>query len=331
MSDAAKDEPRSVSARESRFVRFLDAALSGHEDPTALGLFRILVVGVLLATAAAHVGAVDEYFSDDAWINGRFAELAFPSRWSLFFTVRDPWAVRGLFAVGIVAHLMWMVGLYTRISSVVAMVLWVSMYGRNPLLYAYPDQFGLCLGLLLTLMPSGNGLSLDAHWRRKGGPVPVWCRRLLQLQIAIMYTATGFEKSGDAWRVDGTALYYTLVNPYNRHFDPGALWAHLQPWILRPATYAVLVWEVGFCGFVVVHWIREALGRRGRRIPDLRWLFLGFGFAMHLGIQLALYVVFFSLLSILAYSAFLTPDEARRLIDRARRRVRSVRGGSETT
>lgn len=313
------------------FARFCDATLSGREDATALGLFRILVVSVLFVSALSHTGSVAEYFSDDAWVNGRFARSAYPSRWSLFFHVRDPWAVRAIFAAGIIAHLFWIAGLYTRVASVLSMLLWVSMYGRQPLLYAYPDQFGQCLGLLLVLMPAGRGLSLDAKWRGKGGPVPVWCRRLLQLQIGIMYTATGFEKSGDAWRVDGTALYYTLVNPYNRHFDLGGFWAMVQPWILRPATYAVLVWEVGFAGFVVVHWIRESLGPRGRRIPDLRWLFLGFGFLMHAGIQVFLYVVFFSVLTIFSYSAFFTPDESRRLIDRVRKRISRRAVPSDTT
>jgi hypothetical protein len=308
-----------MNALPSRLARGLDAALSGREDPTALGLVRVLVVSVLLASAVGHVGAVGEYFSDEAWIAGRFAREAFPSRWSLFFSIGDPTAVRALFALGIAAHVAWLVGLHTRIAGIVSMLLWTSMYGRSPLLYAYPDQLGQCLGLLLVLMPAGNGLSLDAALRGKGGPVPVWCRRLLQLQLAIMYTATGLVKTGDAWRVDGTALYYTLVNPYNRHFDLGATWAHLQPWVLRPATYAVLVWEVGFGGFVALHWVRESLGARGRRIPDLRKIFLGFGVLMHGGIQVLLYVVFFSVLCVASYAAFLSPAEARHLVERVTR------------
>lgn len=324
-------------------ARFSDALLSGQEDALALGVVRAAIAGLLLISALLHAGAVSEYFSDESMINDRFAKLAFPARWSLFFTITDPATVRALWGIGVIALGMWTVGLFTRVSSIVGMLVWISMYGRNPLLYAYPDQLALMFGVLLAMMPAGRGFSLDARWFGWGGTVPVWCRRILQLQLAIMYTATGLEKTGDTWHVDGTAIFYTLNNPYNRHFDAGPLFAAIQPWLLRPLTYAVLVWEVSFGGFVVYDWVREAAGRRvpavGKRrregragwvIPDLRWLFLGFGAAMHIGIQLGVYVVFFSPLVVGSYLAFFTSGDLRqivawprRVLDRVRDRVRA--------
>lgn len=305
------------------FVRAIDRLFSGQEDALALGVVRVAIAGILFLSALLHVGAVGEYFSDESMIHGRFAALAFPSRWSLFFTIQDPLAVRAVWAVGVLALGLWTVGLFTRISSVVGLLLWISMYGRNPLLYAYPDQLGLMLGFLLALTPAGRGFSLDARWRGRGGTVPIWCRRIIQLQLAIVYTATGLEKTGDTWRVEGTAIWYTLTNPYNRHYDIGPLLAALQPWLLKPATFAVLIWEVSFGGFVAYHWLRDMIGRRlpvwGWRIPDLRWVFLTFGAAMHLGIQLGVYVVFFSPLIVGAYLSFFDADELRRATARLRR------------
>jgi hypothetical protein len=316
----------------NRLTRACDAMFSGHEDALALGVFRAAIAGVLFISALLHLGSVGEYFSDESMINDRFAALAFPSRWSLFFTIRDPLAVRAIWAVGLVALAMWTVGLLTRVSSIVGMIVWISMYGRNPLLYAYPDQLGLMFGVLLALMPAGRGFSLDARWLGWGGTVPVWCRRILQLQLGILYTATGLEKTGDTWRVDGTAIYYALNSPYNRHFEMGTLLASLQGWLLRPLTFAVLVWEVSFGGFVVYHWLREMAGGRlpvlRWKIPDLRWLFLGFGIAMHVGIQIGMYVVFFSPLILCSYMCFFTSDELRRL---ASWRLRRRSGGTVST
>ena len=304
-------------------VRAIDRLLSGQEDALALGVVRSVIAGILFVSALLHVGAVGEYFSDESMIHGRFAKLAFPSRWSLFFLVQDPLAVRMIWALGVLALGMWTVGLFTRISSVIGMLLWISMYGRNPLLYAYPDQLALLLGFLLALTPAGRGFSLDARWRGRGGTVPIWCRRIIQLQLAIVYTVTGLEKTGDTWRVDGTAIWYTLNNPYNRHFDAAPLLAALQPWVLKPLTFAVLIWEVSFGGFVAYHWLRDMIGRRlpfwPRRLPDLRWLFLSFGAAMHLGIQLGVYVVFFSPLIVGAYLSFFDADELRGAAARLRR------------
>lgn len=312
-----------------RWRRGLDACFAGHEDPLALGVTRAVVAGVLFLSALLHAGAVGEYFSDESMINGRFAALAFPSRWSLFFHIRDPLAVRAIWTLGLLGLLAWTVGLYTRVAAIVGLTLWISMYGRNPLLYAYPDQLALMFGVLVALMPAGRGFSLDARWRGKGGTVPLWCRRIVQLQLAILYTSTGLAKSGETWQESGTAIYYTLTNPYNRHFDIGPLLARVQPWLLRPLTYLVLVWEVAFAGFVAYDWLREALGRRlpwprrergGWRLPDLRWLFLGFGAVMHLAIQLGVYVMFFSLLCVGSYASFLTSAELRALAGRLRRR-----------
>jgi hypothetical protein len=150
---------------------------------------------------------------------GDFARQAFHSRLSLFLWFEEPWQVRTIFGLGVVAHLLWLVGLYTRPAALVSFVVWASMVGRNPLLYAMPDQMHTCMLLWLALTPSGRGLSLDARWRGKGGPVPVWCRRILQLQIAVVYTTTGLLKTASTWKGDGTAIYYSLVNPYNRHLD----------------------------------------------------------------------------------------------------------------
>jgi hypothetical protein len=295
-----------------------------EEDPAALGLLRILLVLVMTASLLTHVGAVSDYFSSHATVGGDAAREAFHSRWSLFFFVTEPWAVRAVFAVGVVAHLLWLVGLYTRVVSIIAWVVWISMVGRQPLLYALPDQLHTAFATLLMLMPTGRGMSLDARLRGKRRPVPVWCRRVIQLQIAAVYVATGVLKSGETWK-EGTALYYTLVNPYNRHFQIDRALAVLQPWVLRPMTWAVLVWEVGFSGFLVLHWLRELLGRP-RRFPDLRKPFLAFGVLMHVGIQSMLYVAWFTPLMIAAYAAFLTPDEVRRMGAWLRRRWGRGRG-----
>ncbi len=314
--------------------------LGAQEDATALGVCRALIAGILFLSAFAHVGSVGDYFSDQSMLNGRFAELAFPSRWSLFFTITEPTAVRVVWAVGVAALGLWCVGLFTRVSAVVGMLLWASMYGRNPLLYAYPDQLGMMLGMLLALMPTGRGFSLDARWRGLGGTVPIWCRRAIQLQVAIMYTATGIEKSGPGWHEDHTAVYYTVLNPYNRHFDMGPLAASIQSWLLKPATIAVRYWETWFWTFLVYHWCYEAVGKRlpawgerreagerGWRLPDLRWVFLLFGVGMHIGIQVAVYVLFFSVLCVFTYASFFSSEEMYAIVARGKRLLR--RGRSE--
>lgn len=299
-----------------RLGRWIDRAIGrvllDPEDPTALGLVRIAIVSVLTLSLLTHVGAVADYFSEASPLHGEYARQAFHSRLSLFFYVESVPVVQGIFALGVVAHVLWLVGKWTTPAAIVAWVVWISMVGRNPLLYSLPDQLQMAMATWLVFMPSGRGLSLDAR-KRGAKPVPVWCRRILMLQLSVMYTATGLLKHGKTWHEDGTALYYALSNPYNRHFDVPEVLAALQPWVLRPMTWMVLTFEIGFSVFLALVALRELLGRP-RRFPDLRPIVLGFGVLMHIGIQSMMYVAWFSPLVIASYLAFLTPDEAKRFV-----------------
>ncbi|HWB77729.1 MAG TPA: HTTM domain-containing protein [Nannocystaceae bacterium] len=302
-----------------RFDRVLDRVWLAPEDPTALGLVRIAVVAVLTASLLTHVGAVADYFSNASPLFGEWARDAFPSRFSILFYIESPWAVRLFFAIVAIAHVLWMVGRFTVPASIVAWLGWVSLTGRHPLLYSLPDQLQMAMCTLLVFMPSGRGLSLDAK-KHGSKPVPVWCRRVLMVQIATLYTATGLLKHGNTWHADGTALYYSMVNPYNRHFDVPELLATMQPWLLRPMTWVVVWWEVLFAAFVAWQAVRE-LAKRPRWLPDLRIPWLGFGVAMHLGIQAMMYVAWFSPMVLASYLAFLRPEEASKWIARLRRRA----------
>ena len=268
------------------------------------------MVAVFLLNLLGHVGSIDSYFSNASMLGGESARLAFPSRWSVFFWVQQPGAVRTVFTVGVVAHVAWLVGIFTPLAAVVSFGLWVSMVGRNPLLYGLPDQLHMAMAFLLMLLPAGRGFSLDARWRGRGRSVPAWCRGIIQLQLAVMYTATGLYKDGAMWLHDGTALYYALLDPFNHRFDIGEALAWLQPWLLRPLTWLVVMWEVAFGGFAAIHGLRFVVTRQ--KIPDLRPIFLGFGVLMHVGIHAMLYVAWFTPLVLACYLAFVTPVEARR-------------------
>jgi hypothetical protein len=157
---------------------------------------------------------------------------------------------------------------------------------------------------LLALAPAGACLSVDAALRSPGGARRIphlapWGLRLVQVQVSIMYLAAVASKlAGSAWR-DGTAVSFPLRIPamvrlrLPEQLTASPLIAHVLTWgvVGTELAIGVLVWS-----------------RRARP-----WV-LGAGVLLHLGIEMALRVGFFSWVVLAAYVAFLPPERAARIV-----------------
>ena len=185
--------------------------------------------------------------------------LAFWYRFSLFHIRADPPFVFGVYTVTIVALTMMVLGIKTRISTIVSWFLVNSIYVYSPIFYSGGDTVVRVFLFLGMLTRWGEAYSLDAWWRRKRAvlagapkipplrPIPAWPLRLMMLQLAIIYCATGALKSGHTW-MDGTALFFALnLDHFYRH--PGQIYivTFLQAiWVLPLATWVTRIWETAF-------------------------------------------------------------------------------------
>jgi hypothetical protein len=181
---------------------------------------------------------------------GKFSILHFrsdpPFVWAVYWTM--------LLSLGLMV-----LGVYTRITTIVAWILVESVYRYSPVFYAGGDtvvRVFLFLGLFARW---GEAYSVDA-WRRtrkavlkKGATslpvrrlIPAWPMRLMMLQLCMIYSATGLLKSGKTW-ADGTALYFALNLDHFYRAPITGLSTFLH-WVgVLPAT-TILVhwWEVLF-------------------------------------------------------------------------------------
>ena len=88
--------------------------------------------------------------------------------------------------------------------------------------------------VLLACMPTGRAWSVDAWRRRRRGDVdatsvPVWCRHVLQLQIAVVYGATGLLKTRPVVQPLGVLYLVSYCKygfPYRKHTH---LWSNCPP------------------------------------------------------------------------------------------------------
>jgi hypothetical protein len=139
----------------------------------------------------------------------------------------------------------------------------------------------------------GQVYSVDA-WRRRrkailGGatelPAPkriaAWPVRLMMLQLACIYCATGLLKSGPTW-ADGSALYYALNLDHFYRWPNHLLyaWAH-KLYITRVMTWVVHWWEILFPLVFIGEFLRGYDNDRAAGIwqgPVPRWTLYSLGF-----------------------------------------------------
>jgi len=232
-----------------------------------------------------------------------------PWRWSYLDLLSTPWAIHGAHLAGLLIFISFTVGYRTRWSNALAAVILISFWHRLPWVQNGGDRLLRIWTLTLLTVPSGAAWSVDA-WldpTQRRETVPALAHRLVQLQLAVVYTATGIDKLGGQTWLDGSAIYYAMSEgTFSRapwFFDP-----LLQTAPGRAATmaltYVTLGWEVLFLPLVA--W------RRSRAAT------LAFGVVLHAGIFLTMSVGVFGPASVWAYQAFFAERWRRKLTPDAR-------------
>jgi predicted DCC family thiol-disulfide oxidoreductase YuxK len=277
-----------------------DAFFFRPADPTALGLIRLLV-GVLAFWSMlvygydlrAHFGSTG--WTDAATVQEVYSKI-YPYQWSLWFHIPDAWIVPAWLAC-LVVLAMFAAGLFSRVTAVLAWIVFVSTARRLPIsVFGFDQHISTWLLYLAATGASGQAVSLDrflGRWRRaraeaarrrrdgrwatpSGIPTPTTSAnlalRLIQLHLCLVYGTAGLAKlQGIAWW-NGTAIWGTLAAGEFRLFD--LTWLAGFPYLLNLMTHAGLALEILY---PVLVWIRP-----------IRPLVLALVVAMHLGIELTL-------------------------------------------
>jgi hypothetical protein len=276
-------------------------------DPTLLGLIRVLVGLMLLYTHGVWGLALDEFFGRDPWLSASLVksiqgEDPIYSFWWLV-SPRFVWVAQGL---SMLALAMFTVGLWTRITSVLSLVVLISYAHRVPEATFGLDQMNQLLTFYLTIGPSGRAVSVDAWLARRRGDSS-WsgpsvganvAQRLIQIQWCIIYFFAGIGKlQGTAWW-NGEGAWRALANLEYQSFD--MTWLAWYPKLLNLATHMTVWWEISFC---VLIWK-----------PRVRPLVLTVGLGMHLGIGAFLGMWTFGLIMLFGLVAFLPNEWAQRAL-----------------
>jgi hypothetical protein len=275
----------------------------GEADVAPVALFRILF-GLLLFNwfwqLFPNLGA---FFTDEGILPRADFAVSYPDRLSLLSLSGEWWPAALIWAVSCAVALSLTAGWHTRIASLLSFVLVSSFSWRDPLILDGSDLVFRLVPLWLAFTAAGDRWSVDAL-RRSDGPVArgwAFPIRILELQIAWIYLATGLEKLGGIDWVEGTAAYYALQLEHTF----ARPWAHaiaLDPTLSHLISWSTLAVELSFLPLSMIPF------QRTRTIAALG------AAAMQLGILFLMNVGNFPLVMLAACVLFIPPEWIHRVM-----------------
>lgn len=298
------------------------------QAPQTLAAIRIACGAMLVYVHAIWASLIPDFLAANAWISTDLIQELHRRdwAWSWLWYVESPGLLWLHQILAMLVSLLMMLGLFTRWSTPLAW--WMTLMVCHRLTGALfgLDQIVIFLSFYLMFSRCGDAYSLDA-WRQRRqknsqvadrrpsdlrealpnsaaglGPLHVGnniATRLIQLHLCVIYLFGGLSKMrGEMW-YDGSALWYTAVN-----FEYQSLnitWLGQYRFIIATLTAATIFWETFYCALV---W------------PKLtRPLVLGMAVMVHAGIALALGMITFGTIMIVANLAFVAPARVERVVE----------------
>lgn len=284
-------------------MRRLRDFLFGEADIAPVVLFRILFGLQLFNWFWQLFPNLTAFFTDQGILPRHDLALGFPDRLSLL-NLSGEWPfVAIVWSVSCLVALLLTLGWHTRVMSALAFVLVSSVSWRDPLILDGSDLVFRLVPLWLTFTPAGDRWSIDALRHRAGPRSSGWALpiRILELQIAWIYFATGLEKLGGTDWLQGTAAYYALQLEHTF----ARPWAHaiaVDPTLSHLITWYTLAVELSFLPLAM--------------LPSrlTRCVAAASAAAMHLGILLLMNVGNFPLIMLASCVLFVPPRWIERII-----------------
>jgi len=277
-------------------------------DLRMLALFRMGLGGVVLAdliqrsfSFQAHYGQAGLLPVEEAlW----FADFSALLPLHLWFA-SDPSQIC-LFLIQSLAAIALVLGVQTRVSTVVCWLLVNSLQLRNPVLLYGADRELAALLLWAMFLPLGAKWSLDArqrcHWTGVDR-VYGWAAAGLILQVGLIYFTSVLSKSGETWR-DGSAILLALnVDVYTRSTGRWLLqFGESLKWL----TFATLIIEcLAPCLLVAGKF------ERGRWFGCLALIFMQCGFLCFLSVGLFPWISMVGLVALIPGSSASSKGETK--------------------
>jgi len=296
-------------------------------QPHTLALVRILTGSMLFYTHAVWSLDLMTFLGPDGWLPNDVARDLHGDSfvWSYLWYFDSPVVLGTLHLAALTVFAMLTVGLYTRVTSVLAWLITLAYCHRLFGAFFGLDQVNAMLAMYVMLGPSGAVYSVD-RWlsqrqRGEGGRrrilVPSSTSanvaiRLIQLHMCVIYLFGGVSKMrGEMWW-DGSAVWFAVANLEYQSLD--MTWLVRSPWLIALLSHVTVFWETFFCALI---WPKKT-----RPIMLLLAVFVHGGIGLFLGMWT------FGLAMLIANAAFISPDITRDAVKEISARLMAIGGGA---
>jgi hypothetical protein len=286
-------------------------------DPTTLSAIRLLTGLVVLYLHATLSLDLIAFFGPNGllpWVDiaplegGTFSYLVYLS---------EPGELWAAHLVGLAIIVLFAAGCWTRLTSVLALVVFLSDIHRAPMITSRTESIAAMVMLYLCLAPCGRRFSIDRlRARRAAGAAPLELQptsdlsttatiatRLIQVHLALLVAMMGFSKlTGEVWWT-GTGVWWLIARQESRLVDLS--WLYSSPKLIAVWSHLVVFFELAF-GVLV--WV-----------PLARPLLLALGVAVWASLALVTGETTFALMLCVASLAFVPPAFVRACCDRGGR------------
>lgn len=253
----------------SRFGRGWTQFWFNPIDPLTLCWLRILSGGMLCYWLATITPDLLHWFGPQGLVPVETVRQMMGStpRFSYLDYLSAPSELWSAHVVALAVAVCFTLGLLTRVSAVLSLVIALSYMHRAPMITDRMEPVLVMVLAYLCLAPCGAYLSLDRLWKSKrAADVPEWKRkelnepkksvaaniatRLTQLHLAAIYAMMALAQLQGAPWWEGTAIWWLMANDSSRLIDLTALQAYpdlIHAWThgtwLAEFTFPILVWH----------------------------------------------------------------------------------------
>ena len=230
--------------------RFWDRVFFCKFDPFSLTIFRIIFGTSILTVFIASIPNWENLYSSNGMMSLNEATLPpLPMDGvSIFHYLELIVPIKFFLWLGIVSSITFTIGLFTKFSTVILFILFLSMFYRNPFVACGYDVVFRILLFFNLFVPLNYYFSIDNLFIKKRSELPlIWPIRLMQISIASIYLITFYRKvAGEPAWLNGDAIYWIITNKYWSIFPYPELFYKWGGILSKLLTYVTLMIEISF-------------------------------------------------------------------------------------